>query len=267
MGLFNGYSDPQQFRDSGGLPGRLLSLQPQYAQYQGAGFDQASSVPQTPMLQPMPWPNLPGYSQPPSVSQPLAQDLHSQYQALRPFLGDRDAMLATVHPEMGQTLVAQAMAGQQRSGNVGDASMSAQGQPIVSDASPDPITPGSQYAQAPMALCATGLGGCAVGAWLTAGQLLGGAALTGAGAIILNNKAANRPPAGSRPINQTDWSGDHGEIKQGVGAQGDDDVRISPTGEVWAKKPDGSWENHGDAKTFTGSGRPSGRRGKDKDRW
>jgi hypothetical protein len=71
---------------------------------------------------------LPGYGQLPSASQPPAQDLHSQYQALRPILGDRDAMLATVHPEIGQTLIAQARAGQQRSGNAGDASMFAQGQ-------------------------------------------------------------------------------------------------------------------------------------------
>jgi hypothetical protein len=55
MGLFDGYSDPEQFRDSGGLLGRPLSLQPQQGQYQpDAGFDQTLLVPQTPMLQPMP---------------------------------------------------------------------------------------------------------------------------------------------------------------------------------------------------------------------
>lgn len=98
-----------------------------------------------------------------------------------------------------------------------------------------------------------------------AGQILGGAAL-GIGALILNSKSASRPPAGSRSIDKTPWSGDHTEIKQAVGAQGPDDVRISPTGDVWAQKPDGSWENHGPAETFTGSGKPSGRRGKDRDR-
>jgi hypothetical protein len=76
-----------------------------------------------------------------------------------------------------------------------------------------------------------------------------------------------RPPAGSLPINETPWSGDHGRIKQAVDAKPDDDVRISPTGEVWVQNPDSSWTNHGDAKAFTGSGRPSGRRGKDRDRW
>jgi hypothetical protein len=116
-----------------------------------------------------------------------------------------------------------------------------------------------------MALCVTGPFGCAAGAGLTAAPaILGGAALGGLGAIILNNNA-QRPPAGSRPINQTDWSGDHTDIKEAVGAQPDDDVRISPTGDVWAQKPDGSWENHGDVGTFTGSGKPSGRRGKDRD--
>jgi hypothetical protein len=51
----------------------------------------------------------------PSASPP--QDVHSQYQALRPLLGDRNAMLATVNPEAGQALVAQALARRQKDGN------------------------------------------------------------------------------------------------------------------------------------------------------
>jgi hypothetical protein len=56
------------------------------------------------------------------------QDLNSQYQALRPILGDHDAMLAIVHPEVGRTLIAQALAGQTKSGNTGDADPSGNGQ-------------------------------------------------------------------------------------------------------------------------------------------
>jgi hypothetical protein len=51
--------------------------------------------------------------QPPATNLANAQrDLNARYQALRPVLGDRNAMLAIVHPEMGQTLIAQALAGQ-----------------------------------------------------------------------------------------------------------------------------------------------------------
>jgi hypothetical protein len=266
MGLLDNYFDPQQFQDSGGLVGRLLSLQGQQEQYQpGVGFDlqgsmgaQAASAPSTPPTMPaisptspngaptslapqtsgdgptrniaigdyqMPqfgkadisqaapqpldlgdrlsagfqsWAHTPvgnpfaaiangfagfnagqrtnaagvvpaqtpqqGSGQPPDLGdrlsagfqnwahtpagnpiagiangiaglnsgqrtepagiaqrmlQPQAgasgnapQDVHSQYQALRPLLGDRDAMLAVVNPEMGQTLIAQALARQ-----------------------------------------------------------------------------------------------------------------------------------------------------------
>jgi len=130
MGLFDGYFDPQQFQHSGGLLGRLLSLQPQDQYQPGQGFGQSSgggtigvpedayaqgqpSAPQAPVLQPMPWPNLPNNGHTPPAPQPPAQDLHSQYQALRPILGDHAAMLATVHPEVGQTLIAQAQTGRQ----------------------------------------------------------------------------------------------------------------------------------------------------------
>jgi hypothetical protein len=82
-----------------------------------------------------------------------------------------------------------------------------------------------------------------------------------------NEEHAVRPPAGSRPINETPWSGDHTEIKDAVDAKPNSDVRISPSGKVWAQHPDGSWTNHGPAENFTGSGKPKGRRGKDRDRW
>lgn len=58
------------------------------------------------------------------------------------------------------------------------------------------MSAGTQFAQAPLALCAAGLVGCAVGGGLTAGQLIvGGIAVTG-GAIILNAK----PPQNPQPI-------------------------------------------------------------------
>jgi hypothetical protein len=168
MGLFDGYFDPQQFGEGGGLLARLRALQPQLGLDQaGVGFDQSP--------------------------------------------------------------------------------------------------PSSQFAQAPIAICPAGPVGGASDVGISTGQILGGAAALLAGGIILNNNAS-RPPAGSRPIDQTDWSGDHTEIKDAVCAEANDDVRISPTGEVWAQKPDGSWENHGPAESYTGSGKPSGRRGKDRDR-
>jgi hypothetical protein len=46
-------------------------------------------------------------------------DLHAQYQALRQIIGDRNAMLALVHPEAGQSLITQALAGQARPGDSG----------------------------------------------------------------------------------------------------------------------------------------------------
>jgi len=224
MGLFDGYVDPEQFRDSGGLLGRLLSLQHLQDQYQlGAGFDQAPSVSQTPVLRPTPWPNLPGYG--PSSGEPTAApNLASQYQALRPVLGDHNTMLATVNPEIGKTLIAQALANQQ-AGNTGNVPMAGHDRPVVSDASPDPIRPGSQYAQGPMALCAAGPAGCAVGAGLTAGQLiLGGAAVTGAGAFILNNQKQNplqTPPLPEKLIGNN--------ARPGIGRAKTDLPGIDPT--------------------------------------
>src|SRR5580693_5076639 len=81
-----------------------------------AGFDQPPSAPQTPGSAPPLPPIVPNGGQAPSVPQPPGQDPHSQYQALRPMLGDRNAMLATVYPEVRQTLIAQALAERQQPG-------------------------------------------------------------------------------------------------------------------------------------------------------
>jgi hypothetical protein len=288
MGLFDNYLDSQQFADRGGLLGRLLSLQQQQSLYPNRPDVQAMLPPQTPVLQPISWPNLPGYGG--TVSrQAAAPDLTSQYQALRPLLGDHGAMLASVHLDLGRTLIAQAFANQQSGNSIfgNDGRMSAgrqfsdhedaprtgftvrpsdsyspydskadvgeddsldglqtpqvepqlnqatveddrappsissnpnfrqlsrvtgdhptpsamaaldehqpntkYGQPVLSDVNPDPVRPGSQYAQA-MGLCAGGLPGCAIGGALTIGQiLLGGTALLG-GATILNSRKSS----------------------------------------------------------------------------
>jgi hypothetical protein len=201
MGLFDGYFDPDQFRDSGGLLGRLRSLQQEQGQYlPGTGFDRASSVAQAPAALSMPSPMLLNKVQPSAVPPMGIQDLKSQYAALLPILGDHNAMIATVNPEMGKTLIAQALANQQQPGNLGDAMSAGYEQPAVSDASPDPVRPGSQYAQGAMGLCAAGPAGCAVGAGLTAGQaILGGAVLGGGlGAIILKSQD-NSSDSGDKP--------------------------------------------------------------------
>jgi hypothetical protein len=129
MALFDGYFNPQQFQDSGGLLGRLLSLQQQQGQYQpSADFDRASTAPPAPALLSMPSPMLPNYGQMSAVPQAPAQGLRSQYAALAPILGDRNAMLATVNSEFGKTLIAQALAGQQKSGDISGADPSGNGQ-------------------------------------------------------------------------------------------------------------------------------------------
>ena len=114
MGLLDGYFDPERFGNGGGLLGRLLALQQQQGHYQpSADLDQAPAAPRTSAPAPLPLPNLSTNGQSPSVPQPPTPDLHSQYQALRPVLGDRNAMLAVISPEVGQTLLAQVLANQQ----------------------------------------------------------------------------------------------------------------------------------------------------------
>jgi hypothetical protein len=70
------------------------------------------------------------------------------------------------------------------------------------------------------------------------------------------------------PISGSPWSGDHGGIKGDprVGAAPDDKVRVTPSGDVWVQRPNGDWENVGNAGDMTGSGNPSGRKGKDRDK-
>ena len=75
-----------------------------------------------------------------------------------------------------------------------------------------------------------------------------------------------RPPLGSKEIDKTDWSGDHQDIKRQVGVGPADNVKISPDGDVWVENPDGTWTNAGPASEYTGSGKPSGRRGKDRNK-
>ena len=99
----------------------------------------------------------------------------------------------------------------------------------------------------------------------TAVQALVDALTVGVGtAAIVNSMSNNRPPTGSKGIDETPWSGDHQGIKKGVGAGPRDKVNIDPEGNVWVQNPDGSWTNHGDAGSYTGSGKPSGRKGKDR---
>ena len=114
MGLFDGYVDPQSFADRGGLLGRLLSLRPDLAQDE-AGADQPAATLQAPALAPLSWPSSAfwpnaqvGGQTSTSLQPQPASDPHSQYEALRPALGDYHAMLATVHPEVSQSLIAQA---------------------------------------------------------------------------------------------------------------------------------------------------------------
>jgi hypothetical protein len=119
MGLFDGYFDPEQFGQGGGLLGRLLALQPQLGGYRpDASIDQLRPVPQTPVLQSALWPNLPGDGL--SLgAQTAAPSLASQYQALRPILGDHKAIVTAVDPDVGRRLAAQALANPQ-SGNTRD---------------------------------------------------------------------------------------------------------------------------------------------------
>ena len=81
-----------------------------------------------------------------------------------------------------------------------------------------------------------------------------------------DGETRDKPPPGSIPIDQMPWSGDHTPIKEAIRARPTDDVRISPDQEVWLKNPDGTWTNKGDAKSYTGSGEASGRKGSDRDK-
>jgi hypothetical protein len=152
---FEGYSlvpvDYDPFPEDGTIQQARTQLasQPQ----PNAGFDQPPSAPQTPGSAPPLSPIVPNDGQAPSVPQPPGQDLHSQYQALRPMLGDRNAMLATVHPEVRQTLIAQALAGRQQPGQTsepaptgGVSGVTQQAQTQTQPAQPQPQTQPQQPA-------------------------------------------------------------------------------------------------------------------------
>jgi len=78
MGLFDGYFDPEQFGEGGGLLGRLIALQQQQGLYQPA-LPQ-SLVPQVSETA-VDWLGLPKYSQAPFDVQTAAQDVPGQYAA------------------------------------------------------------------------------------------------------------------------------------------------------------------------------------------
>jgi hypothetical protein len=72
----------------------------------------------------------------------------------------------------------------------------------------------------------------------------------------------SRPPTGSRPINETEWSDDHRFIKDDLNLRETDSVYIDPNDNVWVYHPnDGTWTNEGYAGDYTGPGRHSRPRG------
>ncbi|MCY1465737.1 hypothetical protein D9M71_839250 [compost metagenome] len=90
---------------------------------------------------------------------------------------------------------------------------------------------------------------------------------TAGGDIVYYNEENgehDKLPSGSKGIDKTDWSGDHRDIKKGVGAGPADKVFISPSGDVWVETPEGKYINSGPASDYTGSGKPSGQKGKDR---
>jgi hypothetical protein len=120
--------------------------------------------------------------------------LQADQQQPRSFGGDREQMpSAPANPNV-RRLVRVSPAVQQQG-----AISASDGRVAVSDASLDPLRPGSQYAQA-IGLCGLGPAGCAVGGGITAAQaILGGVAASLGGATVLNQK---KPPVpGIRPTN------------------------------------------------------------------
>lgn len=88
--------------------------------------------------------------------------------------------------------------------------------------------------------------------------------------VINQNKAPEdgetlaNPPTGSKPINQTPWSGDHGKIKGSIGLGAADNTSIDKDGNVWGQNPNGTWTNYGYAGDYTGSGKANGQKGDDR---
>jgi hypothetical protein len=106
MALFDGYFDPEQFQDSGGLLGRLLSLQQQQGQYQsGPGFNaqpDSSSASTQPAAIPTPVPR-PTLPQTPG-EQPRDAIAVGDYQM--PQFGAADSSQALQQPGIGDRLSA-----------------------------------------------------------------------------------------------------------------------------------------------------------------
>ncbi|MEO1211831.1 MAG: RHS repeat-associated core domain-containing protein, partial [Cyanobacteria bacterium J06638_20] len=90
------------------------------------------------------------------------------------------------------------------------------------------------------------------------------ATIAGAG-IIPVGALRNKPPGGSKPIDQTEWSGQHREIKAGAGAGAATSTRIDRGGNLWVQESGGQWENRGPVADYTAAGRPLGRKGADRD--
>lgn len=80
-----------------------------------------------------------------------------------------------------------------------------------------------------------------------------------------NELSESRPPNDSIPIDETQWAGDHTGIKEQSDASPNDNVRIGADGEVWVQRPNGRWENTGNAHDMIGGNKASGRRGKDRE--
>ena len=94
MGLFDGYFDPDQFQDSGGLLGRLLSLQQQGQDQSSDSFDpQASTDAGPPSSVPIPRSALPAngsVTNPQTPDDGLTQNISTGDQMPQPpGLGDR----------------------------------------------------------------------------------------------------------------------------------------------------------------------------------
>ena len=84
--------------------------------------------------------------------------------------------------------------------------------------------------------------------------------------MVANAETARaKLPAGSLPIDETEWSGNHTEIKDGIGVRPTTRVFIDPDGNAWAENPDGTWNNYNAVANLTAAGRPKGRRGKDRE--
>jgi hypothetical protein len=89
MGLFDGYFNPERFREGGGLLGRILALQEARGPNEPAtGVDQSPSGPQA-ALQPIAWPNLPGYDMRASNLQAVESNLVPLDRTSPVPLGDR----------------------------------------------------------------------------------------------------------------------------------------------------------------------------------